>query len=179
MGLGRVAGSKNRTPKISGKQLKAVIKRYEAGESTRDIGTALGFSDGTIARYLRNAGILLRSAGFQQGEQHHQWRGGRILVVGGYIQVRLQPDDPFFCMAMQKAKGASYVFEHRLVMAKQLGRPLEDHETVHHIDGDRTNNDPSNLQLRSGRHGSGVALRCANCGSCNITSVAIQPESSP
>jgi hypothetical protein len=37
--------------------------------------------------------------------------------------------------------------EHRLVMERVLGRPLTTNENVHHIDGDRTNNDPSNLEL--------------------------------
>lgn len=37
--------------------------------------------------------------------------------------------------------------EHRLVMERELGRPLHANENVHHIDGDRLNNDPSNLEL--------------------------------
>jgi hypothetical protein len=58
--------------------------------------------------------------------------------------------------------------EHRLVMARAIGRPLDSHETVHHIDGNRTSNALSNLQLRVGRHGKGVALRCRQCGSSDI-----------
>lgn len=37
--------------------------------------------------------------------------------------------------------------EHRHVMEQQLGRPLESWERVHHRDGNRQNNDPSNLEL--------------------------------
>jgi hypothetical protein len=38
-------------------------------------------------------------------------------------------------------------FEHRLVMAEILGRPLAPDEVVHHKDGNRLNNDPTNLEL--------------------------------
>lgn len=37
--------------------------------------------------------------------------------------------------------------EHRLIMEKMIGRPLRANENVHHLDGDKANNDPSNLEL--------------------------------
>jgi hypothetical protein len=42
---------------------------------------------------------------------------------------------------------ADYVLEHRLRVAKALGRPLTSTEVVHHRDGDVTNNDLPNLHL--------------------------------
>ena len=60
------------------------------------------------------------------------------------------------------------VYEHRLILARKLGRSLRSEETVHHIDGNRRNNSPENLQLRQGHHGKGAVLHCADCGSCNI-----------
>lgn len=41
------------------------------------------------------------------------------------------------------------ISEHRLVMEKVLGRELLPTEHIHHMDGDKLNNDPSNLQIVS------------------------------
>jgi hypothetical protein len=41
--------------------------------------------------------------------------------------------------------GARHV--HRIVAEQHLGRPLTEDEVVHHIDGDKHNNDPSNLAV--------------------------------
>ncbi len=43
--------------------------------------------------------------------------------------------------------GGRRVFEHRHVMSLMLGRPLTNKEVVHHKDGDKLNNSPSNLEL--------------------------------
>ena len=58
---------------------------------------------------------------------------------GNYIIINI-PDHP-------NADKHGYVAEHRLVMEKQLGRYLDKKEVVHHIDGNKNNNNLSNLML--------------------------------
>jgi hypothetical protein len=77
------------------------------------------------ARYCRDCGSHL---GKFRGEQNHRWKGGRRITKDGYVQILLQPGDFFYLMAGK----SGYVFEHRLVMAKHLGRCLQDWELVHH-----------------------------------------------
>lgn len=53
-----------------------------------------------------------------------------------------------------RGKGGYYITrdgkrEHRFVMEQMIGRALRPDEHVHHIDGDRFNNAPENLQLLS------------------------------
>ena len=68
---------------------------------------------------------------------------GRRVTSQGYVSVYL-PDSP-----MANVSGG--VPEHRLVMAGALGRPLEAHENVHHINGIRDDNRIENLELWSTR----------------------------
>lgn len=79
----------------------------------------------------------------KRGHDHSGWRGGRIQTKRGYVLVWLSKDDFFH----QMANISSYVMEHRLVVAKRLGRNLHSWEVVHHKDRIKNNNDDNNLQL--------------------------------
>lgn len=68
----------------------------------------------------------------------------------------------------EKTADGRWIGQHRAVMERLLGRPLRDDETVHHKDGDRQNNHPSNLQVRRQAHGRGQVVRCVDCGSSNV-----------
>lgn len=93
----------------------------------------------------------------------------------GYTNASVWPGHKWYSYALQPSRGKVRRENslHRLVMADALGRPLERHESVHHIDGDRSNNTLGNLQMRSSAHGPGVVLKCRCCGSQDIESIQI------
>ncbi len=57
--------------------------------------------------------------------------------MNGYVAVH-QPNH-------HRASGFGLVYEHILVAEKKIGRELYPQEVVHHIDRNRSNNDPDNL----------------------------------
>lgn len=77
------------------------------------------------------------------GKQSCHWKGGRSIHSAGYVLIR-SPEHPY------KANG--YVFEHRLVMERHIGRYLNPEEVVHHINGIRDDNRIENLVLTTNRN---------------------------
>src|SRR5580658_3113963 len=73
------------------------------------------------------------------GASNGHWRGGRTRHKAGYVML-WAPDHP-------RAGRGQYVFEHILVMEQILGRHLLPEESVHHRNGVRDDNRPTNLEL--------------------------------
>ena len=95
---------------------KAVSKRCRFCEGKRRVGTK----------------------GFQtMGDKHPNWKGGRTTDPAGYVRVKLYYGDFFYPMATR----SGYVLEHRLVMARSLGRCLQAWEKVHHKGTKYTDNE--------------------------------------
>lgn len=57
------------------------------------------------------------------------------------------------------ARKNGYMFEHRYVMAEYLERPLIDGETVHHKNGNRSDNRIENLVLMTSKHFQGQSIK--------------------
>lgn len=79
----------------------------------------------------------------------------------GYVVV-WRPWFKFCNEARENGEQSTYargrMLEHRMVMEELMGRRLHKWESVHHKDGDRQNNDPSNLELWIKTQPTGVRL---------------------
>jgi hypothetical protein len=73
------------------------------------------------------------------------FKGEKYVDRDGYVMIRKPEHEKPLFDSMYGARG--YGFEHRIAMAKKIGRPLTVHETVHHIDKKRQNNHPDNLEI--------------------------------
>jgi len=65
----------------------------------------------------------------------------KMRMLNGYRVVHM-PEHP---RSMTSKNWLGYVYEHRVVAEKFMGRPLRKKEVVHHLDGDRANNRADNL----------------------------------
>lgn len=124
-----------------------------------DVAKEVGFSDNSVKRQLDKLGIGTRSRSealrgrkvsekvretarmlgkSQVGEKHHAWKGK--IIRQGYWAIRL----PFHPDANN-----GYVFEHRLIAAEKLGRQIKKSEVAHHLNGNKLDNRPENLEVFS------------------------------
>ncbi len=79
------------------------------------------------------------------GPDNGNWNGGRSVASNGYVLIRVGKDHHL-------ADVRGYAYEHRLVAEAKIGRRLRKSEIVHHVDHDRKNNAPQNLEVTNRRH---------------------------
>lgn len=122
--------------------------------------TRLG-QTGSIAAHIRNGRFTGLCLPCSPNAQKREWKllgpGRRIDPVKGYIRLTAVAIAPSEMHLYEGMKGKlTFVLEHRMVMARTLGRPLTSNELVDHRDGIKTNNDPENLRLyRRGKNDDG------------------------
>lgn len=83
------------------------------------------------------------------GANNPNFGGGKYIDDKGYVRV-LEPDHP------KNIKG--YVYEHRLLMEKYLGRYLMPWEAVHHINEIKTDNRIENFFLCTQKEHSAIHM---------------------
>lgn len=71
------------------------------------------------------------------GLLNNNWHGGKRKSGNGYVLI-LMPNHP-------RAHKNGCIFEHIAVCERALGKVLPQGAIPHHVDGDRSNNEPSNL----------------------------------
>lgn len=116
------------------------------GRALWDCTCECGSSAKVSGGYLRSGntkscGCLRTDAARSRcGSNNHFWKGGRsVCKKTGYVSLSGQ-EYPSRTKRYSEA-------EHRIVMARHLGRPLEDFEEVHHINGVKDDNRIENLEL--------------------------------
>lgn len=132
------------------KRMSETRKQRLASGQIKTWNKGLTKKDPRVRKYLRGGEATQFKPGPRpetKGKNNANWKGGKALSATGYVLVRV-PDHP--------AAQNDYVFEHRLVMEKHLGRLLRDDEVVHHKDHDRRNNKLRNLLLMT--HGDHASL---------------------
>lgn len=115
---------------------------YNKGRSMNAIASDIGISPAGVRKYFIKYGIeRVDKTSYFNGnpKKNPNWRGGKRFHEGGYVEV--------YCPNHPNANVRKCVYEHQLVMENHIGRYLEKGEVVHHIDGNKQNNNISNLLL--------------------------------
>lgn len=118
------------------------------------------FTKGAPVRVFCRRCARKRSA--TTGKDNKNWKGGRVMHSNGYVYVFIPPEDFFVSMIHFHLRHGGYVFEHRLVMARHLGRCLQGWEYVHHKNGIKDDNRLENLEIVLSQRHMGT-VKCPYC----------------
>lgn len=91
-----------------------------------------GYIKGEQVRYI--AGHQYRG---KYGSLSYNWSGGKVTDNRGYVSIK-KPSYP-------RSNTNGYVREHVLVAERVIGKPLPPSAAIHHVDGNPSNNEKSNL----------------------------------
>jgi hypothetical protein len=123
-----------------------VCDLYRSGLSVGSVATRFNVSRGTVERVLKRNLVARRNRNASTLAKRRN--GGRLRSSSGYVYLMVEPQDPLYSMAQAHFGDANrYVFEHRIVLARHLGRPLYPFESPHHKNGRRSDNRLENLEL--------------------------------
>lgn len=112
-----------------------MVAMFKSGSTATKIAKDLSLHTTSVSRVLKRYGLKMTDG---KGNNHLNWKGGRGLK-SGYWTV-YNPTHP-------RALNIGRVWEHVLILEKELGRYIKKEEPIHHVDLDRLNNEITNLYL--------------------------------